>query len=58
VTEAGHSAPWVLNPSPREAMLLFLTELRERHGSVESYVAKAGIDEARIAKLRDHLLEP
>jgi protein tyrosine/serine phosphatase len=44
-------------PAPRKAMLLFLTELRERHGSVEAYAAKAGVDGRHLAALRTHLLD-
>jgi protein tyrosine/serine phosphatase len=54
--EAGHAAPWMLNPCPREAMLLFLTELRERHGSVDAFARRAGLGDAEIARLRDRLL--
>ena len=43
--------------SPVEAMLLFLAELRERHGSVENYICDAGLPAERITALRDHLLE-
>lgn len=42
--------------TPPEAMLLFLTELRERHGGVEDYVTRAGLDPAQVAALRAHLL--
>jgi protein tyrosine/serine phosphatase len=42
--------------TPPEAMLLFLTELRERHGGVEEYVTRAGLRRAQIAALRAHLL--
>jgi protein-tyrosine phosphatase len=55
--EDGHAGAWVLNPCPREAMHLFLTELRERHGSVEAYVRRAGISDAEVEKLRGHLLD-
>jgi len=44
--------------SPAAAMHLFLAELRERHGSVEDYVARAGVTASEIAALRAHLLEP
>jgi protein-tyrosine phosphatase len=54
--EAGHAAPWMLNPCPREAMLLFLTELRERHGSVAAFAGRAGLGDAELAGLRDRLL--
>jgi protein tyrosine/serine phosphatase len=55
--EAGHTSAWVLNPCPREAMHLFLTELRERHGSVETYVRRAGVTDSEVEKLREHLLQ-
>lgn len=54
--EDGHAAPWTLNPCPREAMLLFLTELRERHGSVDAFARRAGLSGTEIATLRDRLL--
>jgi protein-tyrosine phosphatase len=43
--------------SPVEAMLLFLTELRQRHGSIDDYLCAAGLPAERIAALRAHLLE-
>lgn len=43
-----HSAPGT--------MALFLAELRERHGSVESYLTGAGLEPAQVTALRDHLL--
>ncbi|MGC9666467.1 tyrosine-protein phosphatase [Planosporangium sp. 12N6] len=55
--EAGHAPAWVLNPCPREAMHLFLTELRERHGSVESYVRRAGLTVTDVTRLRENLLD-
>ncbi|MEV4755306.1 tyrosine-protein phosphatase [Micromonospora sp. NPDC049559] len=42
--------------SPVEAMLLFLAELRERHGSVERYLLDAGLSAEQMASLRAHLL--
>jgi protein tyrosine/serine phosphatase len=42
--------------SPREAMLLFLADLRERHGSVEGFAREVGLSDAQIAALRAHLL--
>jgi protein-tyrosine phosphatase len=42
--------------SPAEAMLLFLTELRERHGSVEAYLTGAGLTPAQLDALRKNLL--
>jgi protein-tyrosine phosphatase len=44
--------------SPAEAMLLFLTELRARHGSVGDYLTGAGLAPSRIEALRAHLLTP
>jgi protein tyrosine/serine phosphatase len=43
---------------PQDAMLLFLHDLRERHGSVEQYVREIGIGPAEVAALREHLLTP
>ncbi|GAA4676422.1 tyrosine-protein phosphatase [Phytohabitans rumicis] len=42
--------------SPAEAMLLFLAELRERHGSAEGYLLAAGLPKNQIEALRTHLL--
>ncbi|POX43818.1 protein tyrosine phosphatase [Streptomyces sp. Ru71] len=46
--------------APAAVMRLFLTALKERHGSVEAYVAQSlGLDaEALSATLREALLEP
>jgi protein tyrosine/serine phosphatase len=41
---------------PPRAMLLFLTELRERFGSVPEFAAHAGITDGHVASLRAHLL--
>jgi protein-tyrosine phosphatase len=43
---------------PQDAMLLFLNDLRERHGSVEKYVREIGISSGQLAALREHLLTP
>ena len=43
--------------SPAEAMLMFLTDLRAEHGSVENYARLIGIKDEQVAALRDHLLE-
>ncbi|MFE9690387.1 tyrosine-protein phosphatase [Micromonospora sp. NPDC005806] len=43
--------------SPAEAMMLFLTELREGYGSVEGYLRHTGVTEAQLDALRDHLLD-
>lgn len=42
--------------SPAEAMLLFLTGLKARHGSVDKYLTGAGLSADRIDALRHHLL--
>lgn len=42
--------------SPAEAMLLFLKELRERHGSAEGYLLAAGLTPEQLESLRAHLL--
>lgn len=55
--EDGHAPAWVVNPAPREAMLLFLAELRDRHGSVEEYIKRAGVGDEHVAMLRDRLLD-
>ncbi|MEV6487175.1 tyrosine-protein phosphatase, partial [Actinoplanes sp. NPDC051633] len=43
--------------SPPGAMLLFLSDLRARHGSVEEYVRSIGVTDEQVAAMRDHLLE-
>jgi protein tyrosine/serine phosphatase len=42
--------------APRQTMLLFLGELRERHGTVEAYAASIGVTDRDVASLRNHLL--
>jgi len=42
--------------SPAEAMLIFLKELRERHGSAEGYLLAGGITPEQLRSLRTHLL--
>ncbi|WP_067505433.1 tyrosine-protein phosphatase [Actinoplanes sp. TFC3] len=42
---------------PKDAMLLFLADLRARHGSVGAYVRDIGVTPEQVAALRDHLLE-
>jgi protein tyrosine/serine phosphatase len=44
--------------SPREAMLLFLADLRERHGSVADFADEIGLSGAQLGALRGHLLTP
>lgn len=41
---------------PPEAIMMFLTELRRRHGSVVGFAAHAGVSPEHVAALRDHLL--
>ncbi|MEO3779183.1 tyrosine-protein phosphatase [Micromonospora sp. B11E3] len=53
----GEELPPPFLASPAEAMALFLTELRQGHGSVEGYLRHAGITDAQLAALRAHLLE-
>jgi protein tyrosine/serine phosphatase len=55
--EDGHLPAWMQNPCPRDAMLLFLRELRDQHGTVTAYARRTGITEAEIAALRAHLLD-
>jgi len=55
--EDGHLAAWMQNPCPREAMLLFLKELRETYGSVQDYARAAGVPDTDLAALRAHLLD-
>lgn len=43
--------------SPAEAMTIFLTELRAGYGSAEGYLRHAGVTDAQLAALRDHLLD-
>ncbi|MGW4944880.1 tyrosine-protein phosphatase [Actinoplanes sp. NPDC004185] len=43
---------------PQDAMLLFLRDLRERHGSVEKYVREIGLSTGQLASMREHLLTP
>jgi protein tyrosine/serine phosphatase len=42
--------------SPAEAMQLFLTDLRARHGSVENYARDIGLTDDQIASMRKSLL--
>src|SRR5690606_16236831 len=46
--------PWFY--SPPGTMRLFLSDLRQRHGSVASYLTAAGLAAERIEALRAHLL--
>ncbi|WP_192772166.1 tyrosine-protein phosphatase [Plantactinospora soyae] len=41
---------------PAEAMSIFLRELRDRHGSAQRYLVRAGLVQSRIDALRAHLL--
>ena len=45
---------WVV--APRDAMLLFLSDFRRAHLSIDAYVAAAGCGPDRVANLRAHLL--
>jgi protein-tyrosine phosphatase len=42
--------------APREAMLLFLADLRDEYGSAEKYARELGITDEQVAALRGHLL--
>jgi protein tyrosine/serine phosphatase len=42
--------------TPREAMLEVLATLRERHGSVEKYLASIGVTAEHVGSMREHLL--
>jgi protein-tyrosine phosphatase len=42
--------------SPEGAMLMFLSDLRALHGSVEDYVREIGLTDAEVAAMRGHLL--
>jgi protein-tyrosine phosphatase len=54
---AAMTPPPYFTQTPPEAMLLFLRELRERHGSVEGYATRAGLTAGQIDSLRHHLLD-
>jgi protein-tyrosine phosphatase len=41
---------------PRDAMSLFLDDLRAAHGSVEAYVESIGVNGQQVTALREHLL--
>ncbi len=41
---------------PPEAIMMFLTRLRQRYGSVRGFAAHAGVSEEDLASLRAHLL--
>lgn len=49
-------SPW--RSAPPAAMLMFLTDLRDRYGSVARYLTGAGLDPDAVAALRAHLLVP
>ncbi|MFY1695251.1 MULTISPECIES: tyrosine-protein phosphatase [unclassified Solwaraspora] len=51
-----HLVPEPFFCCPAEAMQMFLTELSQRHGSVEGYLRGAGLPADRIEALRAHLL--
>jgi protein tyrosine/serine phosphatase len=44
--------------SPAEAMQRALEQLEDEHGSVEAYLGHAGLDDARIERLRERLRRP
>ena len=48
--------PWLLH-APGETMQAFLDLLRERHGSIDGYLADAGVSGRVVGRLRDRLLE-
>lgn len=54
---AARTPPLFYTLTPPEAMLVFLTELRQRYGSVERYVTWAGLAPEQITQLREHLLD-
>ena len=56
-TPAAEELPPPFLASPAEAMALFLTELRTGYGSVEGYLRHAGVTDAQLTALRDHLLD-
>jgi protein-tyrosine phosphatase len=49
--------PPFYSSTPDRAMLLTLTELRDRHGSVRAYLTANGLRPATVAALHDRLLE-
>jgi len=49
-------SPWLI--APAGAIMHFLVDLRERHGSVEAFAASVGVDAAAVDEMRSHLLEP
>jgi hypothetical protein len=51
-----HTPPAYYVVTPPEAMQLFLTELRARYGSVQHYLASAGVAPDHVRALRAHLL--
>jgi protein tyrosine/serine phosphatase len=56
-TLAAEEPPPPFLASPAEAMTLFLTELRAGYGSVEGYLRHAGVTDAQLDAIRDHLLD-
>jgi protein tyrosine/serine phosphatase len=44
--------------APADAMRLFLTDVRARHGSVRGYLVAMGLPETHLTALEEHLLEP
>ncbi|KAB1928273.1 tyrosine-protein phosphatase [Micromonospora sp. ALFpr18c] len=56
-TPGGADVPALFLASPAEAMQIFLDELRAGHGSIEAYLRHAGVTDAQLAALREHLLD-
>ena len=55
--QAAHNfGPFPFPSSPPEAMLGFLSELRDKHDSIEAYVKSIGVSDDHIAAMRAHLL--
>jgi protein tyrosine/serine phosphatase len=53
---AGVTPPIAFVVCPPEAIMIFLTGLRQRYGSVGGFAAHAGVSEGHLASLRAHLL--
>lgn len=53
-TELQFAEHWIF--APREAMTVFLAELVDTYGSVEAYLATAGVGSKEFTALRDNLL--
>ena len=55
-THAPDDLPTHFVVAPRDAMILFLSDLRIRHGSAADYLARSGFTAADADRLRGHLL--